>query len=83
MRVGSLQVQLKTKNRNDNMDKMTYTKAVARLEEIMETVQGGKLDVDELSGLLKEASELVKFCREKLYKVDEEVKALIDDNFGE
>lgn len=65
------------------MDKMTYTKAVARLEEIMEAVQGGKLDVDELSGLLKEASELVKFCREKLYKVDEEVKALIDDNFGE
>lgn len=65
------------------MDKMTYTKAVARLEEIMENVQGGKLDVDELSGLLKEASELVKFCREKLYKVDEEVKALIDDNFGE
>ena len=65
------------------MDKMTYTKAVARLEEIMETVQGGKLDVDELSGLLKEASALVKFCREKLYKVDEEVKALIDDNFGE
>ena len=83
MREGSLQVELKTKNRNDNMDKMTYTKAVARLEEIMETVQGGKLDVDELSGLLKEASELVKFCREKLYKVDEEVKALIDDNFGE
>ena len=83
MRVGSLEVRLKTKNRNDNMDKMTYTKAVARLEEIMETVQGGKLDVDELSGLLKEASELVKFCREKLYKVDEEVKALIDDNFGE
>ena len=65
------------------MDKMTYTKAVARLEEIMENVQGGKLDVDELSGLLKEASELVNFCREKLYKVDEEVKALIDDNFGE
>ncbi len=65
------------------MDKMTYTKAIARLEEIMEAVQGGKLDVDELSGLLKEASELVKFCREKLYKVDEEVKALIDDNFGE
>ncbi len=65
------------------MDKMTYTKAVARLEEIMEAVQGSKLDVDELSGLLKEASELVKFCREKLYKVDEEVKTLIDDNFGE
>lgn len=65
------------------MDKMTYSEAVARLEEIMETVQGGKMDVDELSGLLKEASELVKFCREKLYKVDEEVKSLLDDKFGE
>lgn len=65
------------------MDKMTYSEAVARLEEIMETVQGGKMDVDELSGLLKEASELVKFCREKLYRVDEEVKSLLDDKFGE
>lgn len=65
------------------MDKMTYSEAVARLEEIMETVQGGKIDVDELSGLLKEASTLVKFCRAKLYKVDEEVKTLLEDNFGE
>lgn len=65
------------------MDKMTYSEAVARLEEIMETVQGGKIDVDELAGLLKEASALVKFCRAKLYKVDEEVKTLLEDNFGE
>lgn len=65
------------------MDKMTYSEAVARLEEIMGIVQGGKIDVDELSGLLKEASALVKFCRAKLYKVDEEVKALLEDNFGE
>ena len=65
------------------MDKMTYSEAVARLEEIMETVQGGKMDVDELTDLLKEASALVKFCRAKLYKVDEEVKTLLEDNFGE
>ena len=57
---------------------MTYTKAVSRLEEIMDSVQNGKLDVDELSGLLKEATELLRFCNGKLYKVDEEVKALLD-----
>lgn len=61
------------------MDKKTYTQAIARLEEIMDAVQNGKLDVDELSGLLKEASELVKYCRTKLYKVDEEVKSLLDE----
>ena len=57
---------------------MTYTQAVARLEEIMERVQGGKVDIDELAGLLKEATELLRFCNDKLYKVDKEVKALVE-----
>lgn len=57
---------------------MTYAEAIARLEEIMGKVQGGRIDIDELAGLLKEAQELVKFCREKLYKVDEEIKSLTE-----
>ena len=61
------------------MDKMTYSQAISRLEEIMSSVQSGKMDIDALSGALKEASELVKFCRGKLYKVDEEVKAMQDE----
>lgn len=61
------------------MDSMTYTQAVVRLEEIMNAVQGGKLDIDELSGMLKEAAALVQFCRGRLYKVDEEVKELLDN----
>ena len=51
---------------------------MTRLEEITARIQGGKVDIDELAGLLKEAQELVKFCREKLYKVDEEIKALTE-----
>ena len=60
------------------MKAMTYAEAIARLEEIMGKVQGGRIDIDELAGLLKEAQELVKFCREKLYKVDEEIKSLTE-----
>lgn len=60
------------------MENMKYAEAVARLEEIMNAVQGGKVDVDELAALLKEATALLRFCNEKLYKVDEEVKALIE-----
>ena len=59
-----------------NMKKMTYTEALDRLEEIMGKIQSGRIDIDELSGLLKEAQQLVKFCRDKIYKVDEEIKAL-------
>ena len=61
------------------MEKITYNEAMMRLEEITAKIQGGKVDVDELAGLLKEAQELVNFCREKLYKVDEEIKALLED----
>ena len=60
------------------MENMTYAEAMARLEEIMGKIQGGKSDIDELAGLLKEAQELVKFCREKIYKVDEEIKSLTE-----
>lgn len=61
------------------MENMTYAEAMARLEEIMGKIQGGKIDIDELAGLLKEAQELVKFCREKIYKVDEEIKSLTEE----
>ena len=60
------------------MKKMTYSEAMTRLEEIMGKIQGGKIDIDELAGLLKEAQELVKFCRDKIYKVDEEIKSLTE-----
>jgi exodeoxyribonuclease VII small subunit len=61
------------------MENLTYTQAVERLEEIMSSIQGGGMDVDKLAVALKEASELVQFCRGKLYKVDEEVKLLLEN----
>lgn len=64
------------------MENMTYTAAVARLEEIMTAVQDGRVDIDELLGLLKEATELLHFCNDRLYKVDEEVKRLLDEMEG-
>lgn len=64
------------------MENMTYTQAVERLEEIMNVIQGGGMDIDKLAVALKEASALVQFCRSKLYKVDEEVKQLLDGISG-
>ncbi len=56
---------------------MSYARAMERLQSIMEEIESGAVDVDKLSELLKEADELVNFCREKLYRVDEEVKAIL------
>ena len=60
------------------MGNTTYSDAMARLEEMMGKIQGGRVDIDQLTGLLKEAQELVKFCRDKIYKVDEEIKSLTE-----
>ena len=37
--------------------------AAARLEEILGQIEEGKVDIDELSGLVAEAAQLVALCR--------------------
>lgn len=64
-------------------DNMSYAQAMERLEEIMGSIQSGALDIDSLTSVLKEADEIIKFCKNKLYKVDEEVKALLQNMSGE
>ncbi len=61
-----------------NDTQYSYTQAVARLEEILQAIQSGNVEIDTLYRLLKEADELIKLCRTRLYEVDEEVKILLD-----
>lgn len=58
---------------------MTYEKAMKRLEEIVEKVETGQMDIDSLSATLKEAQQLVAFCRDKLTKVDAEIKKILEN----
>lgn len=57
---------------------MTYGKAMERLEALVAEMEEGELDIDLLGSRLKEAQELVRFCRGKLYKADEEVKRIME-----
>lgn len=57
----------------------TYNEAVARLREIVADIERGELDVDVLSERVKEATRLIKLCKEKLFKVDEEVKKILEE----
>lgn len=61
------------------MDKeITYEKAVKRLEQIVATIENGEMDIDALAKNLKEAKELVDYCKAKLINVEEEVKKCLD-----
>jgi len=56
---------------------MKYEEAMKRLEEIVSLIEENKLDIDKTTDCLKEAQELIKFCREKLYATDLEVQKIL------
>jgi len=55
----------------------TYNEAVEKLHAIVEEIESGELDVDVLSEKVKEATRLIKLCKDKLFKTDEEVKKIL------
>ncbi|MCQ2111565.1 MAG: exodeoxyribonuclease VII small subunit [Bacteroidaceae bacterium] len=59
---------------------MKYEEAMKRLEQIVSDIEEGKLDIDLISERLKEAKELITICRDKLYKVDADVKKILEDD---
>ncbi|MDR2683070.1 MAG: exodeoxyribonuclease VII small subunit [Dysgonamonadaceae bacterium] len=58
---------------------LSYKDAFIRLQEIQELIEGDQLDVDELEAILKEAAGLLKTCKEKLYKVSEVTRNIIQN----
>lgn len=57
--------------------KETYTQAMGKLEEIVVQIENNELDIDQLGEKLKEAQKLIAFCKDKLYKADEEIKKIL------
>lgn len=55
--------------------KPSYKEAQAELEEIVNKLESESTDIDDLTALAKRATELLKYCREKLRSTEEELKA--------
>lgn len=54
-----------------------YEEAVAQLETIVKKMESGELDIDSMSKELKTAQELLKLCKDKLTKTEEEINKII------
>ena len=52
----------------------SYKEAVEELEAIVRQMQSPDCDIDKLSGYTTRALTLLKYCKEKLFKTEEEVK---------
>ncbi len=57
---------------------LSYSEAVARLDEILSQIEEGEVDIDELSGLVAEAAELVTLCRQKIAAAEMQVKEVTE-----
>ncbi len=57
---------------------MTYSRAMAELEGILAKMQRDDCDIDSLSSYTARSLELLKFCKEKLFKTDAEVKKCLE-----
>ena len=53
--------------------KITYTEAFEELQQIVTDLEGAEISIDELDARVKRASVLLKICREKLYKTEQNV----------
>ena len=58
---------------------MTYEQAILQLDEIVRQIETGELGIDQLTAQLKRAQELITFCRDTLYKTDEEIQQLLQN----
>ncbi|MBR5657180.1 MAG: exodeoxyribonuclease VII small subunit [Prevotella sp.] len=62
------------------MKEMKYEEAVRQLEEIVRKMEDNELDIDEMGEQLKEAQRLIKLCKDRLTKTDEEIKKILGED---
>ena len=60
-----------------NEKKMNYTEAFEELQEIVRKMENADISIDELSEKIKRASLLIKICKDKLLKTEEEINVII------
>jgi len=54
-----------------------YEAAFAELQSIVNKMENDELDIDQMTEQLKRAQELIKLCKDKLTKTDEEIKKIL------
>jgi exodeoxyribonuclease VII small subunit len=60
-------------------DEPTYAAASAELEQILQDIESGEIDLDVLTDKVERAATLLAFCRQKLAATETKVKKITAD----
>ncbi len=62
------------------MDKeISYTEAFKQLQDIVQKMENADISIDDLTENIKQASRLIRICKDKLTKTEEEVNKTISE----
>jgi len=60
-------------------EEITYTEAYNELQVIVNEMENSEITIDLLDSKIKRASELLKICKDKLYKTEKNVQKILDE----
>lgn len=64
---------------SDDLETIGYADAMHELESILEELEGDELDVDVLADRVRRASELIKLCRGRITRAQDDVARIVAD----
>ena len=64
-------------------EEQKYEAAFAQLQAIVRKMENDEYSIDEIAVQLKEAQRLIKFCKDKLSKTEEEIRQVEIEANGE
>ncbi len=65
-----------------NQPEKTFEAALQRLEEVLESLEHGNLNLEESVKAFEEGVKLVRFCHDRLDEVERRVEMLLKDEAG-
>lgn len=60
-------------------EEISYTDAHNELQEIVNEMENAEISIDELDNKILRASELLKICKDKLYKTEKNVQDILEE----
>ena len=64
-------------------EELKYEQAYQELQAIVRRMESDELDIDQMSEQLKRTQQLIKLCKDKLTKTDEEIKKILAEDINQ
>lgn len=68
-----------TETENTSSDNLSYTQAIAELEQLVACLQNPQCEIDKLREYTARALQLIQYCKTKLSETDNDLKKLLEE----